>query len=101
MPEDHRPAVSGVPQAPVHPPAVSAPAGADGTPAEVPSPSHAPGRIRASAGHARRWLALERIRLDEELNIRRQRSGMVDARFQVQELDARVGGGILAGALAL
>src|SRR5580700_3957713 len=100
MPEDHRPAVFGVPQSPVDPPAVSAPAGAGGTPAEVPSPSHAPGRIRATAGHARQRLAVERLRLQEELNTRRQRSGMVDAGFQVQELDTRVGGGILAGALA-
>jgi hypothetical protein len=43
---------------------------------------------------------LERTRLEQELNTRRQRSGMVDAGFLVQELDARVGGGILAGALA-
>jgi membrane protein len=43
---------------------------------------------------------LERTRLQAELNARRQRSGMVDAGFLVQELDARVGGGILAGALA-
>jgi len=35
-----------------------------------------------------------------ELQARRPRSGMVDAGFLVQELDARVGGGILAGALA-
>ena len=96
MPEDQRPAIFGVPQSPVHP----APAGADGTPAEAPSPTHAPGRIRATAGHARQRLALERTRLQEELSTRRQRSGLVDAGFQVQELDARVGGGILAGALA-
>jgi uncharacterized BrkB/YihY/UPF0761 family membrane protein len=38
--------------------------------------------------------------VQQELNTRRQRSGMVDAGFLVQELDARVGGGILAGALA-
>jgi membrane protein len=42
----------------------------------------------------------ERTRLLTDLIARRQRSGMVDAGFQVQELDARVGGGILAGALA-
>jgi membrane protein len=42
----------------------------------------------------------ERIRLMADLTARRQRSGMVDAGFQVQELDARVGGGLLAGALA-
>ena len=45
-------------------------------------------------------MAFERTRLQADLNARRQRSGMVDAGFQVQELDARVGGGILAGALA-
>jgi uncharacterized BrkB/YihY/UPF0761 family membrane protein len=43
---------------------------------------------------------LEQARLQRELQDRRQRSGMVDAGFLVQELDARVGGGILAGALA-
>jgi uncharacterized BrkB/YihY/UPF0761 family membrane protein len=45
-------------------------------------------------------VASERTRLLTDLIARRQRSGMVDAGFQVQELDARVGGGILAGALA-
>ena len=48
----------------------------------------------------RQPLASERTRLQEELNVRRQRPGMVDVGFQVQELDARVGGGLLAGALA-
>ena len=48
----------------------------------------------------RQWLASEQIRVQEELETRRQRSGMVDAGFLVRELDARVGGGILAGALA-
>lgn len=50
--------------------------------------------------HGRQWLTSEQIRLQEELQTRRQRSGMVDAGFQVQELDAGVGGGILAGAVA-
>jgi membrane protein len=45
-------------------------------------------------------VASERTRLLTGLIARRERSGMVDAGFQVQELDARVGGGILAGALA-
>ena len=45
-------------------------------------------------------MALGRTQLQQELNTRRQHSGMVDAGFLVQELDARVGGGILAGALA-
>jgi len=48
----------------------------------------------------RQWLASEQVRVQEELETRRQRSGMVDAGFLVRELDARVGGGILAGALA-
>jgi uncharacterized BrkB/YihY/UPF0761 family membrane protein len=48
----------------------------------------------------RQWVAAEQTRVQAELETRRQRSGMVDAGFLVQELDARVGGGILAGALA-
>lgn len=100
MPEDHRPVVSAVPQSQVDHPAVSVPPSTDDIPAEVASSGHAPGRIRRSAGHARQRLASDRTRLQEELNARRQRSGLVDAGFQVQELDARVGGGILAGALA-
>ena len=100
MPDDHRPAHSGVPQSPVEPRAAPAPARDGDAQAQVPSPDHAPGRIRQSAGQARQRLASERTRLQQELNTRRQRSGMVDAGFLVQELDARVGGGILAGALA-
>jgi uncharacterized BrkB/YihY/UPF0761 family membrane protein len=51
-------------------------------------------------GDRRHWLTSQQTRLQEELRARRQRSGLVDAGFLVQELDARVGGGILAGALA-
>jgi uncharacterized BrkB/YihY/UPF0761 family membrane protein len=51
-------------------------------------------------GHGQQWLSSEQARVQEDLRARRQRSGMVDAGFLVQELDARVGGGILAGALA-
>jgi uncharacterized BrkB/YihY/UPF0761 family membrane protein len=107
MLEDHRPAVPGTPQqpaeSPAEPPAEPAAAGAPGAagpPAETPAPGHGPGRIRRSADHAHQWVAAERTRLLTDLIARRQRSGMVDAGFQVQELDARVGGGILAGALA-
>jgi uncharacterized BrkB/YihY/UPF0761 family membrane protein len=96
------------------PPALAVTAGADGAPAEAdgapaeagevpagaPAPGHAPGRIRRSTDGAHRWVTGERTRLLADLTARRQRSGMVDAGFQVQELDARVGGGILAGALA-
>jgi uncharacterized BrkB/YihY/UPF0761 family membrane protein len=100
MPDDHRPALSGVPQSPVEPRAARAPARDGDAPVQVPSPDHAPGRIRRSASQARQRVALGRTRLERELTTRRQRSGMVDAGFLVQELDARVGGGILAGALA-
>src|SRR6516162_10475725 len=100
MPDDHRPALSGVPQSPAEPRAARAPAGGGDAPAQVPAQDHAPGRIRGSAGQARQRLALGRTRLERELTTRRQRSGAVDAGFLVQELDARVGGGILAGALA-
>jgi uncharacterized BrkB/YihY/UPF0761 family membrane protein len=98
MLEDDRPVVSAAPQSSADPSAVSV--AADDAPAEVSSPGHVPGRIRRSAGHARQRLDFERTRLQEELNVRRQRSGVVDAGFAVQELDAGVGGGILAGALA-
>jgi uncharacterized BrkB/YihY/UPF0761 family membrane protein len=100
MLDDDRPAVSGAPQSPVEPPAVRAPANVDDAPAVVLPPGHAGGRIRRSAEQAHQRLDLERARLQGELNSRRQRSGMVDAGFLVSELDARVGGGILAGALA-
>ena len=56
--------------------------------------------MRRVVGHGRQWLTSEQTRLQEELQARRQRSGMVDAGFAVQDLDASVGGGILAGALA-
>src|SRR6516165_855721 len=100
MPDDHRPAPSGAPQSPVEPPAAPAPADDGHEPTQLPSAHHTPGRIRRSAGQARQRVALGRTQLQQELNTRRQRSGMVDAGFLVQELDARVGGGILAGALA-
>src|SRR6516162_7959943 len=100
MPDDHRSAPSDVPQSLVEPRAAHVPAGDGDAPAQVPSPDHAPSRIRRSAGQARQRLASERARLQQELNTRRQRSGAVDAGFLVQELDSRVGGSILAGALA-
>ena len=68
--------------------------------AAVRSPDRDSGRIRRFVDHRRRWLTSEQARLQEDLQARRQRSGMVDAGFLVQELDANVGGGILAGALA-
>ena len=77
-----------------------APADAGAGPAAAPSPGPASGRVRGFVGHGRQWLTSEQVRLQEDLRARRQRSGMVDAGFLVQELDARVGGGILAGALA-
>ena len=56
--------------------------------------------MRRFVARRRQWLASEQTRVQAELETRRRRSGMVDAGFLVQELDARVGGGILAGALA-
>ena len=77
-----------------------APAEADAATATVPSSDGAQGRLGRFVAHRRQWLASEQVRVQTELETRRQRSGMVDAGFLVQELDARVGGGILAGALA-
>jgi uncharacterized BrkB/YihY/UPF0761 family membrane protein len=68
--------------------------------AAVRSPDRDAGRIRRFVNRRRQWLTSEQTRLQEDLQVRRQRSGMVDAGFLVQELDANVGGGILAGALA-
>ena len=48
----------------------------------------------------RRWVDSERSRVDEALQERRERSAIVAAGFEIQDLDAHVGGGILAGAVA-
>jgi uncharacterized BrkB/YihY/UPF0761 family membrane protein len=100
MLEDHQPAVPDGAPSPVEPSVTAAPAEPATEPATVPARGHAPGRIRRVAGHGRQWLTSEQVRVQTELQTRRQRSGMVDAGFLVQELDTRVGGGILAGALA-
>jgi membrane protein len=77
-----------------------APAEADAAAAAAPPADRAQGRLGRFVARRRQWLASEQVRVQAELDTRRQRSGMVDAGFLVQELDARVGGGILAGALA-
>jgi uncharacterized BrkB/YihY/UPF0761 family membrane protein len=77
-----------------------APAEADAAAAAAPPPDRDRGRLGRFVAHRRQWLASEQVRVQAELDTRRRRSGMVDAGFLVQELDARVGGGILAGALA-
>jgi uncharacterized BrkB/YihY/UPF0761 family membrane protein len=100
MREDHQPAVPGAAQSPAEPPADPVPLDDVAATDAVPAPGHAAGRIRRVSGHSRQWLTSEATRVQQELQARRQRSGMVDAGFLVQELDARVGGGILAGALA-
>ena len=97
---DHQPAAPGAPRPPIEPPADAAPADAEAVPAAVPPSGHASRRIRRVVGDGRQWLTSEQARLQEELQARRQRSGMVDAGFLVHELDANAGGGILAGALA-
>jgi uncharacterized BrkB/YihY/UPF0761 family membrane protein len=99
MPEDRQPAGPG-PQSPAEFPARVTPADAGAAPAAVPASDHAAGRIRRLTDHGRQWLTSEQAQLQQELQARRPRSGMVDAGFLVQELDTRVGGGILAGALA-
>ena len=100
MLEDHQPERPGVPQSPAEPAAGVAPMDAGAVAAAVRSPDRDSGRIRRFVDHRRRWLTSEQARQQEDLQARRQRSGMVDAGFLVQELDATVGGGILAGALA-
>jgi uncharacterized BrkB/YihY/UPF0761 family membrane protein len=99
MLEDHQPAGPDAPQSPAEPPASVIPPDLGGEPVAAPAPDHA-GRIRRLAEHGRQWLTFEQSHLQEELQARRQRSDMVDAGFLVRDLDARVGGGILAGALA-
>jgi uncharacterized BrkB/YihY/UPF0761 family membrane protein len=100
MLDDHQPDGPGVPQPPAEPAAGVAPVDAGAVSAADRSPDRDSGRIRRFVDHRRRWLTSEQARLQEDLQARRQRSGMVDAGFLVQELDANVGGGILAGALA-
>ena len=94
---DHQPVVPGAPQPAGERAADVGPLDADAAP---PSSDHAPHQVRRFADRRRQWLTSEQTRLQEELHARRQRSGMVDAGFLVQELDANVGGVILAGALA-
>ena len=100
MLEDHQPAVPGDAPPPVEPRADPVPADDNPVPDATAAPDGGAGRIRRFAAGRRQWLTLEQARLQQELQDRRQRSGMVDAGFLVQELDTRVGGGILAGALA-
>jgi uncharacterized BrkB/YihY/UPF0761 family membrane protein len=97
--EDRQPAGPDAPQSPAEPPASVIPLDLGGEPAPALAPDR-PRRVRRLAEYGRRWLTSEQAHLQEELQARRQRSDMVDAGFLVQDLDARVGGGILAGALA-
>ena len=55
-------------------------------------------RVRLSDGA--RWARSERVRAEAALRERRQSSAIIDAGFEIQELDVHVGGGILAGAVA-
>jgi uncharacterized BrkB/YihY/UPF0761 family membrane protein len=99
MLEDHQPGGPGAPQSPDEAAAGDGPADAGAAPGTAP-PGRAPGRVRRFVGDRREWLTAEQAWVQDELRTRRRRSGMVDAGFLVQELDAQVGGGILAGALA-
>jgi uncharacterized BrkB/YihY/UPF0761 family membrane protein len=57
-------------------------------------------RLRGFVEKGSGWATSERTRLEEGLRTRRQRSALIDAGFEIQELDVHVGGGILAGAVA-
>jgi membrane protein len=59
-----------------------------------------PGRLRRMWLGGHRWEAAELARLEELLQERRRTSSAVAAGFEIQELDANVGGGLLAGAIA-
>jgi len=56
--------------------------------------------VRGLVERGSTWAEAERGRVEAELRARRQRSAIIDAGFEMQELDVGVGGGILAGAVA-
>jgi uncharacterized BrkB/YihY/UPF0761 family membrane protein len=56
--------------------------------------------LRRRVGGGVVWAKSERDRAEEALRARRERSTIIDAGFEIQELDLHVGGGILAGAVA-
>jgi uncharacterized BrkB/YihY/UPF0761 family membrane protein len=55
--------------------------------------------VKRRISGAAEWAKSERVRA-EALRTRRQSSAIIDAGFEIQELDIHVGGGILAGAVA-
>ena len=57
-------------------------------------------RVRAMVGRSRRWTGAERARFEKQLQSRCRTSRVVEAGFDIAELDVHVGGGILAGAVA-
>ncbi len=58
------------------------------------------GRLRRLWLSGRGWETAERARVEGFLEERRRTSSAVAAGFEIQELDANVGGGLLAGAIA-
>ncbi len=58
------------------------------------------GRLRHLWIRGRGWETAERARVEGFLEERRRTSSTVAAGFEIQELDANVGGGLLAGAIA-
>jgi uncharacterized BrkB/YihY/UPF0761 family membrane protein len=66
----------------------------------TPTPENNNRGIRRRVGGGIVWAKSERERAEESLRARRQRSAIIDAGFEIQELDVHVGGGILAGAVA-
>jgi uncharacterized BrkB/YihY/UPF0761 family membrane protein len=75
-----------------------------GDPADLsPGPQdrgRGPGRARRAVTRGRVWVETERTLVVDSLEERRKRGGVVAAGFDVQDFDSRVGGGILAGAVA-
>jgi uncharacterized BrkB/YihY/UPF0761 family membrane protein len=100
MPEEVRPALPTV-----TPPGGGA-SGAIGTNADTAPPTataradDAPGPMHGRVDRGRRWVLAKRVWAESLLLERRKRGGIVAAGYDVQGLDADVGGGILAGAVA-
>jgi uncharacterized BrkB/YihY/UPF0761 family membrane protein len=85
----------------VEQPSFAAPSGEeDAVSVETAGTRREAGRVRRRIAQGSRWAKAQRSRGEGALRAGRQRSSLIDAGFEIQELDAHVGGGILAGAIA-
>jgi uncharacterized BrkB/YihY/UPF0761 family membrane protein len=89
------------------PPSLASPADQHTGPADRPAAGSGTagdlrprGRLRRLWNWGRTWETEERARVETLLQERRRTSSAVAAGFEIQELDANVGGGLLAGAIA-